>query len=218
MGDRRKGDRRSPEEGVIKIQKKSVWISTVLIVILIGTIVLNIVTWSLYLQMRKRYNTVIDHYYNEDTNNNSRNISNTAKTKNEENNKYTCDISINGNKKSIKPGEEIEYEIRVSNINAEKGIKSFESYIDYDSNIFDCKVVSNEEKNWSKIGFIEGYLTLYKSENINAEDQKIVKLVFTAKSEVSSKEYKVALKNMKFTTADDQIFKVADSDIEIKVD
>ena len=213
MGDRRKGDRRSPEEGVIKIQKKNVWISVVLIGILIGAIVLNIVTWSLYLKTRKQYYTVIDHYYNEDSNSNS-----TTKTKNEENNKYTCDISINGNKKSIKPGEEIEYEIRVSNINAEKGIKSFESYIDYDSNIFDCKVVSNEEKNWSKIGFIEGYLTLYKSENINAEDQKIVKLVFTAKSEVSSKEYKVALKNMKFTTADDQIFKVADSDIEIKVD
>ncbi|MBR0427967.1 MAG: hypothetical protein IJK18_07210 [Clostridia bacterium] len=215
MGDRRKGDRRAPEEGVIKIQKKNIWIYGLVIALLIFAIVLNIISWSAYFKSKSQYNTLVDHYYNGDTNNTR---STTETKKSVENNNYSCNISINGDKKSIKPGESIEYEVKISNINAGQGIRSFETYIDYDSNLFDCKVISNEEENWSKIGFLEGYLTMVKSDDVSTEDQVIAKIVFTAKSNVSAGSYKTSLNNIKFTSGDSQIFSIADNNINIKVD
>ena len=214
MGDRRKGDRRAPEEGVIRIQKKNVGIFGVVIGALVFAIILNIMSWSAYLKYKNQYNTLIDNYYNGDNNNDS---TETAKVV-ESTNNYTCDISINGNKTSIKPGETIEYEIKASNINAGEGINAFEAYIDYDSNIFDCKVKSNEDENWSKTGFLEGYLTMNKLDDANTDDQVIAKIVFTAKSGISAGSYKATLNSIKFTSGDDQVFKVADNNIEIKVD
>ena len=216
MGDRRKGDRRAPEEGVIKIQKKNVWVYGVLITIFILAVVLNIVTWSAYITNKKEYNTLIDHYYNGDSNNNN-NIENNVESV-ENSNNYSCNLDINANKKSIKAGESIEFEIKVSNINASEGIKAFETYINYDSNLFDCIVKSNEEENWTKVGFLEGYLTMVKNENVNFEDQKIAKVVFTAKEDITPNIYKVNFTKNKFTVGDDQVFEVADNSIEIKVD
>ena len=190
MGDRRKGDRRAPEEGVIRIQKKNVWVYGVLIAIFILAVVLNIVTWSAYITNKREYNTLIDHYYNGDSNDNSNNIENNAESV-ENSNNYSCDLDINANKKSIKAGESIEYEIKVSNINASEGIKAFETYINYDSNLFNCTVKSNEE---------------------------IAKIVFTAKNDITANNYKVNFTKNKFTAGDDQVFEVADNSIEIKVD
>lgn len=216
MGDRRKGDRRAPEEGVIRIQKKNALVYGIVIFFLILAVVLNIISWSAYFKSKSQYNTVIEHIYNGDSNNAS---STTETTKTVENNNYSCDVSINGDKTSIKPGETIEYEIMVSNINAGEGIKAFETYIDYDSNLFDCSVKSNEESNWTKSGYLEGYLTMYKSDlNASKDDQVVAKITFTAKSNVAADTYKVALKNIKFTSGDEQTFMVVDNNIDIKVD
>ena len=217
MGDRRKGDRRAPEEGVIRIQKKNVLVYGVLIAIFILAVVLNIVTWYAYITNKREYNTLIDHYYNGDSNDNSNNIENNVESV-ENSNNYSCDLDINANKKSIKAGESIEYEIKVSNINASEGIKAFETYINYDSNLFNCTVKSNEEENWTKVGFLEGYLTMVKNENVNLEDQEIAKVVFTAKTDISANNYKVSFEKNKFTAGDDQVFEVADNSVEIKVD
>ena len=216
MGDRRKGDWRAPEEGVIRIQKKNAWAYGIVIAFLIFAIILNIISWSAYFKSRGQYNTLVDHYYNDDST--SSDNTETAQNVNITNN-YTCDISINGNKTSIKPGESIEYEISVSNINAGDGIKAFETYIDYDQSLFDCSVKSNEEANWSKSGYLEGYLTMYKSDlNANKDDQVIAKIVFTAKSNVVAGNYQVTLNNIKFISGDEQTFRVVDNNINIKVD
>ena len=138
-------------------------------------------------------------------------------TKNTEKNDYTCNISINGDKESIKPGETIEYEVSLSNIKANSGIKAFETYIDYDSNLFDCVVKSNEDENWSKIGFLEGYLTMYKNDGINTQDQVVAKIVFKAKSNISTSTNKITLKNIRFTSDDDKFFSVADISVDLKI-
>ena len=217
MGDRRKGDRRAPEEGVIRIQKKNVWVYGIVIAFLIFAIILNIISWSAYINSKNQYNTLIDHYYNGESDNSNNTETTTNNT--EINNNYTCDISINGNKTSIKPGDSVEYEIRVSNINAGDGIKAIETYIDYDTNLFDCSVRSNEDANWSKIGFLEGYLTMNKSDlNASADDQVIAKIVFTAKANISAGNHEISLKNIRFTSGDEQTFKVADKNINITVD
>lgn len=216
MGDRRKGDRRAPEEGVIRIKKKNAWIYGIVIAILVFAIVLNIISWSAYIRSKNEYNTLIDHYYNEDLNNNSSNTENIGIVEN--NNNYSCNMSINTNKASIKAGESIEYEIKISDINASKGIKTFETYINYESNLFDCIVKSNEEENWTRVGFLEGYLTMVKNENANLENQVIAKVVFTAKKDIPANNYKVNFEKNKFTSEDDQVFEVADYNIEIKVE
>lgn len=213
MGDRRKGDRRAPEEGVFKIQKKNLWIYLVLIVVLIGAVVLNVYTWSAYIQQRKKYDTIIDHYYNDDSN--SSDV--TTMSDEENSNGYTCDFSINGEKTSVKAGESLEYELSILNIKADTGIKAFETFIDYDENVFDCKVKSNEEDNWSKIGFLEGALTMYKNENVNKDDQTIVKVVLTAKDSATAGNYKVSFKNIRLTAEDEKSFKLEDSSIDIKI-
>ena len=216
MGDRRKGDRRAPEEGVIRIQKKNVWVYGIVIAFLIFAIILNIISWSAYINSKNQYNTLIDHYYNGESDNSN----NTEVSKNvESSNNYSCDVSANANKKSIKPGETIEYEVKVSNINAAEGIKAFETYIEYDTNLLDCSVKSNEDANWSKIGFLEGYLTMNKSDlNASADDQVIAKIVFTAKANISAGNHEISLKNIRFTSGDEQTFKVADKNINITVD
>lgn len=223
MGDRRKGDRRAPEEGVIRIQKKNIWIYVILIIFFIIAVVLNVITWSAYIKNKKELDTVIDHYYNEDlnNNNNSSNTENVDYAENAEitrnNYNYSCNMSVSTNKTSIKAGESIEYEIKISDINANEGIKAFETYINYDSNLFDCSVKSNEDENWSKTGFLEGYLTMVRNENENTEDQVIAKIVFTAKNDITANNYKVNFTKNKFTVGDDQVFEVADNNIEIKV-
>lgn len=217
MGDRRKGDRRAPEEGVIKIQKKNILIYAILIIFFIIAVVLNIITWSAYIKNKKEYDTVIDHYYNEDSNNNMDNIETENVANVETINNYSCDMSITSNKTSIKAGESIEYEIKISDINADEGIKAFETYINYDSNLFDCAVKSNEEENWSKVGFLEGYLTMVKNDNANLEDQVIAKIVFTPKTNITSNNYKINFTKNKFTVGNDQVFEVEDNSIEIEV-
>lgn len=213
MGDRRKGDRRSPEKGVFRIEKKKVRTFTIVIGILVIAIVLNIISWSAYIRYKNKYDTLVNHYYNEDSNTNSQNeiIS--------ENNNYSCDISIKGNKNSIKAGETIEYDIKVSNIDAGEGIKSFETYIDYDTNMFECRINSNEEQNWTKTGYLEGYLTMYKSDlQASSDDQIIAKFVFTAKANVPSGSYKTVLKNIRLTSGDDQMINLEDKIININVE
>lgn len=213
MGDRRKGDRRAPEEGVFRIEKKKVGIYGILIGILIFAIVLNVLSWSAYIKVKIKYDTLVNHYYNEDSN------TNTQTETISENNNYSCDISIKENKKSIKAGETIEYYIKVSNINAGDGIKSFETYVDYDTNMFECRIISNEEKNWNKTGFLEGYLTMYKSDlQASSDDQIIAKVVFTAKQNVPSGNYKALLKSIKLTSGDDQIINIEDKTININVE
>ena len=213
MGDRRKGDRRAPEEGVFRIEKKKVAIYAILIGILIFAIVLNIWSWTAYIRYKLRYDTLVNHYYNEDSNTNTQN------ERISENSNYSCDISIKGNKKSIKAGESVEFDIKVSNINAGEGIKSFETYVEYDTNLFECRINSDEEYNWTKSGFLEGYLTMYKSDlQANSEDQIIAKFVFTAKENVPSGSYNALLKNIKLTSGDDQIINLEDQTININVE
>ena len=216
MGDRRKGDRRAPEEGVIRIQKKNIMIYVVVIAFLILAIILNIISWKKYFKTREEFNTVIDHIYNDETNN----TTNTEASSNitETSNNYSCDISINGNKERVKPGESIEYELKASNIRAEGGIKTFEAFLDYDSNVLDCQVESDKDGKWMRSGLLEGYLTMDKANlEASAEDQIIAKITVTPKDTISDGEYHVKLTNIKFTSGDNQTFEAADNDIKIIV-
>ena len=64
MGDRRKGDRRSREEGVLKVDTKKAWIFGTVILAFIASIVLNVVAWSSYFKMKTEYDILVDYHYN----------------------------------------------------------------------------------------------------------------------------------------------------------
>ena len=214
MGDRRKGDRRAPEDGVIKIQKKNIGIYAILIIMLIFAIALNIVLWFSYIKYKNQYNILLDHYYNDKSN-----INNTSNEKDMGvKNNYTCEITIKEDTKN-KTNESITYEVNVSKITAREGIKSFETYIDYDSNVFDCKVESDDGDEWSKSAFLEGYLTMNKSNfEASSQDQVIAKITFITKKGVSTNNYQAKLTNIKFITGDNQVFEVGDRNIDIKLE
>lgn len=214
MGDRRKGDRRAPEDGVIKIQKKNILAYTVLTAVLIFVIVLNIVLWVSYIRYRNQYNIIVDHYYNDNSN-----INNTTNEKNmAANNNYTCEITINEDTTKKNTNESITYEIKATKITASDGIKSFETYIDYDTNVFECKVEGDDEGEWSKTAFLEGYLTMNKSNfEASSQDQVIAKITFIAKKGLFANNYQAKLTNIKFTTGDNQVFEVGDNNIDIKL-
>ena len=132
---------------------------------------------------------------------------------------YTCNLSITENKTIIKQGETITYEIKATNINAGDGITKLEMYIDYDSNVFDCKVEADDDGKWSKTGLLEGYLTMDKSNlEPSSEDQVIAKVAFTAKTGVSNNTYQVKFTNISFTTGDNSNFTVSDKNVQIQVE
>ena len=86
---------------------------------------------------------------------------------------YSCDISLEGDNATIKTGETIEYEVKVSNIKAEDGIILFNAELDYDTNAFDCKIESGDD--WNLNGMIENVVTLSRKDLMpNLENQTII--------------------------------------------
>ena len=130
---------------------------------------------------------------------------------------YSCDISLEGDNTTIKTGETISYEVKVSNIKAEDGIILFNAELDYDDNVFQCKFESGDD--WNLTGTIENVVTLSRKDLMpNSEDQTIGKIVLKAKSDANEGKYTIGLKKIKFTMDRDQSFQVSDiyKKIEIK--
>lgn len=132
---------------------------------------------------------------------------------------YSCDITIDGNNSILKKGDTITYDIKVSNINAEDGIILVNAKLDYDDNVFDCKVESVEE--WTLHEGIENIVTLSRKDLLpNSDDQVIGKLILTAKSDANDGNYTFGLSKIKCIMEGDKFFQVSDKSkkIEIKND
>ena len=131
---------------------------------------------------------------------------------------YTCNILLTPDTSSIKAGESITYELKVSDINAGDGIVMSEFYIDYNSDIFDCKVRSYDEDKWSINAYLEGKTTMSTyGVQPTKEDQIIAKIILTAKTGIADNTYQVKITNISFTAADDSKFAIADKSMDVKV-
>lgn len=134
-------------------------------------------------------------------------------------NNYSCNLTFTPDKTSVKPGESITYNLKVSNINAGNGLKMLEFYIgNYDTNKFECKVNNYNEDKWS-IRNTEGYISI-SSNNSEAwkTDEILAKIIYTPKSGVSANTYQTKITNIKATTDDDTIITLNDTNLNIKVD
>ena len=66
MGERRQGDRRAPEKGVIKIQLKTAVIVIIVAIIIITSISLNIILYLRYRELTDLYKIDLYDYTDED--------------------------------------------------------------------------------------------------------------------------------------------------------
>ena len=132
---------------------------------------------------------------------------------------YSCNVIFTPDKTSVKPGESITYDLKLSNINAGNGIKIFEFYVgNYDTSKFECKVNNYNEDKWS-IRNTEGYISI-SSNNSEAwkSDEILAKIIYTPKSGVTANTYQVPITKIKATTEDSSIITLKDTSLNIRVD
>ena len=214
MGDRRVADRRSPEEGVVKLETKKLVIYLIISTLLVISIITNIILGILYSNYKKSYDELIngesdlDEDYLEDTDSSYSDV----------HDEYTCDLSIIGDKTQIKPGEAITYEIRAENIKAGSGIIIFEALLDYDTDAFTCEIVNDENSEWSKTTFTDDYLTMSRNDLLpNSENQTIAKLVLTAKEDIEDVDQSLDFNEIRFTADGDASFTIEDKSVPITI-
>ena len=200
--DRRKGDRRELEKGIIKVTVRNMVIYGIIVVIVTAFIVTSIY----YIKDRIKEDSINygENYYEEEYE-----YSNTT---------YTCNLSINGDKTELKAGESVIYELKVSDIKAEDGIIMFESLINYNKDVFTCKVINDNDSEWNKTSMIDDYFTMTRNDLIpNSEDQTIAKIEFTVKQNVEPSEQLIEFSEIRFTMDNDQIFGIADEIVSINI-
>ena len=208
MGDRRVGERREPEKGVIKINTKNAIIYGIIAIVLIISISANIILANKYAKIKNKYGDLIE--------NESEDMVSEPK---DETNDYinTCDVEIYVDKDKLKTGEAVTYKIMANNIMADDGIVLFETLINYDSNIFECKVNNSQNDLWVQTSMIDNYLTMTRRDfTSSVEDQTVATITFTAKKDINLDEETITFNNIKFTMGNGQSFQIDKDEVFIE--
>lgn len=215
MGDRRMGDRRAPEKGVIRIPLKHAIIYILIAAVIIVSVATNIVLLVRLSQYEDLYDELVHEYYDDSE------VADEVEETEEDGNGYDCEVSITGDKEEIKAGETITYEIKATNIEAGDGIKTFEAAIDYDKDVFDCKIETDEEGKWNKVGAIENYIAMSRADLLpSSEDQVIGYVKLTAKENAKADDEEIEFSKMKFTISDNNkndSFELEDAEVAVKI-
>ena len=209
MGDRRVGERREPEKGIIKINTKNAIIYGIIAIVLIISISANIILANKYAKIKNKYGDLIE--------NESEDMVSEPK---DETNDYinTCDVEIYVDKDKLKTGEAVTYKIMANNIMADDGIVLFETLINYDSNIFECKVNNSQNDLWVQTSMIDNYLTMTRRDfTSSVEDQTVATITFTAKEDINLDEETITFNNIKFTMGDGQSFEINKDEVFIEI-
>ncbi len=210
MGDRRVADRRAAEEGVVKIETKKLILYLILGTIFIISIIANVVLGILYYDCKEAYES-LKSLTNEDEND-------YAEITDDSEKQYTCDLSITPDKEQVKAGETITYELKAENIDAGNGIVMFTTVMNYDTESFECEVVTDKDSEWTKAVFVDNYITMSRKDlSPSQEDQTIAKIVLTAKNNIQKGDSTFNLKNIVFTMDDDKTFTLPDENITVHV-
>lgn len=123
---------------------------------------------------------------------------------------YSCKISLQSDKTQIKKGESITILVKATDINAGEGIVAFNAMLEYNSDIFDCKVEGSDDGEWSKTSLLENSLSMCRSDLVeNSKDQVIAKIVLTAKTNAPIGKQILKLTSIDFTGGE-QTFSVDD--------
>ena len=198
-GERRVEDRRKPEKAIIKLSIRDAFLIGIIIII-ITTLFIT----SIYYIKNKNIDENVSYYEDDDDE--------------EYIEQYTCDLIVEGDKTEIKAGEDITFELLATNIDAEDGIIMFETLLDYDTDVFECEVVEDDDSEWSKTSLIENYLTMTRNDLLpNSQNQSITKIKFKAKEDVKASNQIINLSNIKFTMDNEESFEIDDQVINIDI-
>ena len=212
MGDRRIADRRAAEEGVVKIETKKLVIYIIIGLIIIALTLGNIILGTLYSNYKNAYEALLVDDY--DTELDTEQVSESY----DDNTENICELLITEDKEYIAAGETITLELKATQINAATGITMFETLLNYDSDMFECEIIDDENIEWKKIGFVDKYCTMARNDlTPSTEDQVIAKIAIKAKENIEPGQYTFGLSQIKFTLDDDQSFYVPDENKVIDV-
>ena len=212
MGDRRIADRRAAEEGVVKIETKKLVIYIIIGLIIIALTLGNIILGTLYSNYKNAYEALLVDDY--DTELDTEQVSESY----DDNTENICELLITEDKEYIAAGETITLELKATQINAATGITMFETLLNYDSDMFECEIIDDENIEWQKIGFVDKYCTMARNDlTPSTEDQVIAKIAIKAKENIEPGQYTFGLSQIKFTLDDDQSFYVPDENKVINV-
>ena len=131
---------------------------------------------------------------------------------------YTCKISLLSDKTEIKKGEAVIILVKATDIQAGEGIIAYNTLLEYNADVFDCKVSADEEGNWGmQGGMIENSLTMAKNDLLpSAKDQVIAKIVLTAKADAPIGNQKFKLKQIEFATEEGS-FSIDDVETNVSI-
>ena len=131
---------------------------------------------------------------------------------------YSCDFKLEGNNMSLLPGSSATFEMKATNIKAEKGIVMLEGLLDYDYNIFQCDVVNDDNGLWNKVSLIEDYLIMTRTDLMpSSEDQTLGKLVVKVRENAPKGNYTIKLLDCIFAMEDSKDFSVEDTSLSLEV-
>lgn len=138
-------------------------------------------------------------------------------------NGYTCNVTLTPDKTSVKPGEDITYTLKVSNINAGNGIKSLTLFVEdnFESNVFDCKIRNYDEDKWTILN-VGGSITIYKSESEDTigawnTNETLAKIIYTPKTGVTGNTYQAKISRITAMADDNSIININDINLNIQV-
>lgn len=105
---------------------------------------------------------------------------------------YNCKISIQKDKEEIKNGETVTLLIRATDIEAGEGIATLSTVLEYDSEVFECKISGEEE--WQQTSLLENALIMSRIDfTPTSTDQNIAKIELKVKegATVGKKDFKL---------------------------
>jgi len=131
-------------------------------------------------------------------------------------NEYTCNLLIEGNKQELHEGEEIVYEIKVTDIKAETGIIAYSGVINYDTNVFEMNLSENDL--WQITGSLGNFFIATRKDMLpNAENQTIAKISFKVKEGVTSGNQTISISKSNFGMDNNKSFEIEDKSVDIPV-
>ncbi|MBR3325475.1 MAG: hypothetical protein IKG14_05480 [Clostridia bacterium] len=189
MADRRIGERRAPEKGIIKIPLKRMILYLIFAIILLSSVVGNIILSIMYSEAKKEMDFYTGSYTSEITENES-----------------PYEVHVEADKEQISPGETVNFNISVKvNDPNSKGVIMLESMFLYDTEYFDCKVIGATSNNWEIKYILNNYFIANKKDLLPSYGDEIVaKVSFTAKKKSSKAEQTISFEQFKITTENEE--------------
>lgn len=125
-------------------------------------------------------------------------------------------VSMETSKDEFTKNEEFTVEVKISDIQDEKGIITLGGEIDYDTDSLTLVKVEQGAETWAKPSYSKNSKKFVMDrENRGKEDEVLFKIVFTV-NEDSAKEAKISLKNIVGSNGSDDI-EIGDVDLTVKV-